>query len=238
MKSCIDSVKKYWWLFAFIFLLYPLVVFSEFLWHHFAGILGSFFMGIEELARKYKNSVQLILVIGVIGGFWKFLYDRKQERERNLASVSIINVRDDGVATIQNTSSSSILRVKVCRPRNFEKAESETFLGYTARSEKDYKEKVSSLKNTSNWENICWEKILEADLFIGEKTSFHIKNVADEDGALVHFAPIWIEIRLRGNGSEPKMKRVLFRYVSKNLQNSEGLGKDKYHPYGKWIRLR
>ena len=239
MKSCVDSVKKYGWLFVFIFLLYPLAKFGEFFWTHLAA---KAFLIIERVSKENQHSLQLLqalAILGIIFSWWKWKREENEKEERNLSSISFVDVDDNAVATIQNTSSSSILVIRVCRPDNFGQSEgNKTFSEYVADSEEKYREMTSFLLDTSNWKSIQWENILTAELFINEKAIFHIKDVRDEDGALVHFAPIQIEICLKGNGFEPKMKRVLFRYVSKNFQNSEGLGKDKYHPYGKWVRLR
>ncbi len=244
MKSCADCMKKYGWLFTLLFLislLYPLVMFSELLW------VGStkVFSTIEQFSKEYKYSIQLLQVFGIFGvilAWWIWKKDEEEKEKRSLSSISFVDVEDNGVATIQNTSSSSILNIKVCRPDNFEKSiGSKTFLEYAVNSEKTYKERVSFFQDTSNWKFIHWENILKAKLFIGEKTSFHIKNVADEDGEFVHFAPIEVEIFLEGkdfeSGQKSSKKHVLFRYVSKKCQGSIFLGKDKYHPYGKWIRL-
>ncbi len=201
--------------------------------------------GIKFFAKDYEYVFQMLAPLSLLGILLTWLYNRKVDHDhlqRNLASISIIDVSEDAIATIKNTSGvlGTDLLIKVYKPADFERPYgNETYLQYVANNEVFYRDKLKSLRNP---QLISWESFptIEARLFISEQIDFHLKDTGrevkeNESEKWIHFAPI--KIIVKDPNSDFEITRyMVFRFAHKSLTlDSDDFMKCELHPYGRWV---
>ncbi len=240
MKRC----ARYFAYVITVFVLMALLVLGS---NFIRGTITHFFIGLEYFAKDYQYTFQALTSLGVLSILLVWWRQKKEDRERlnkNLASVSIVDVTPDGVVTIKNTAGldGTSLLVSVYRPFDFEHMFSnENYMKYVANGPDGYREKLEALHNP-NYPVWATDATLDINLSIGEIARFHLKDIQQdlipgEHQKWIHFAPLKIII------TEPiskitVTKYMLFRFSSSVLrQDHDTFLKNNLHPYDTWALL-
>ncbi len=209
-------------------------------------IFGSFFLlrinYIESIAASYEQTINLLGLLSLISILSTYFYQKKKSQEnieKNLSSISLIDIDSNATASIKNTSSvdGSILNVKIYKPLNIEKAiKNSNFTLFASNSQLSYEEnfrRLTSSKDLTTWENT---PRLECDLSIGEVTKLHLKNL-EEESYFCHFAPI--KIITTSPTGKVSTKIMLFRYAASGLRKTQidPFIKEDLHPYDEWTLI-